>query len=173
MFCVIGFSNLLSAQSTDDMLVRVKLKRVTLIDIEPNNNLINLPVVAPSEAGSPAEGNTDDSRWLNYTCCLKSGDADRYITVSLGSSSIIPPGLSLSLTASSYSGTGNGVFGTPSGTLVLSTASQTLISGIRGAFTGNGVSNGHKLTYNLEISDYSQLDFDNSTSIQVVFTITN
>jgi hypothetical protein len=140
------------------------------MDIEPNNNLIQLSITAPVEAGLAAQGNTDNTKWLNYTCCLKSSDADRFITVSIGSG-IVPVGLRLSLTASSYSGSGAGTLGTSSGTLTLSTTDQTLISGIRGAYTGNGTGNGHRLTYQLEITNYSQLNFDNSTTIQIVYTI--
>ncbi len=140
------------------------------MDIEPNNDVIALPVTAPTEAGLPAQGKTDNSKWLNYTCCLQSGDADRSITVNIGSGSV-PPGLKLSVIASAYSGTGNGTFGTSSGTITLSATAQTLISGIRGSYTGNGPNNGHQLTYNLEITDYSKLDFDNSNTIQVVYTI--
>ncbi len=140
------------------------------MDIEPNNNLINLSLTAPSEAGASAQEVTNSSKWLNYSCCLKSGDTDRYITAAIGSGSV-PAGLKLSVTASAYTGSGSGTTGTSSGTITLSSTAQTLISGIRGAYTGTGTNNGHQLTYKLEITDYSKLDFDNSTTIQLDFTI--
>jgi len=164
------FAPNVNAQATDDVTVGVKLFRVAIMDIEPNNNLIYLTLLKPTEAGSSAQDVTNNSKWLNYSCCLKSGDSDRYITVAIGSGTV-PDGLKLTVTASSYTGSGGGTTGTAAGTITLSATAQTLISGIRGAYTGTGANNGHQLTYKLEITDYSKLDFDNSTTIQIDFTI--
>jgi len=174
LLCFTGFGSFSPSfgQATGNTTVSIELYRVTIMDIEPNNNVISLPLKAPVEAGLPAHGETENATWLNYTCCLESGDADRIITVNIGNGTV-PAGLKITVTASAYSGTGSGTFGTPSGTITLSSLAQTLISGIRGAYTGNGINNGHQLTYNLEITNYSQLDFDNSNTIQVVYTITN
>jgi len=163
-------SSMVYGQAYDDVTIRFKTQRVAKMDIEPNNNLVNMILTSPVEAGAPVQGITNTSKWLNYSCCLKLTDSDRYITVAIASGSV-PAGLRLSVTASAYTGLGDGTTGTSSGTIILSGTAQTIISGIRGAYTGNGVNNGHQLNYELEIINYNQLDFNNSTTINLEFTI--
>jgi len=69
---------------------------------------------------------------------------------------------------------GNGVLGNPSTTTstVLSTTPLVLISGIRGAFTGDGAMSGHQLTYSLGIDDYTAI-VANTQTITVTYTISN
>jgi len=158
------------AQVTDNANLRLKLYQLAFIDLEPDNGIISFSLAQPTNPGLPAESGNNNSKWINYSCCVKNSKPDRYITVEINNGSI-PPGLELQLSASSYSGTGAGLLGSPSGTVVLTAIAQTLISGIRGSYTGNGANNGHQLTYNLVITDYSLLDYDQSSTIQVVYTI--
>jgi hypothetical protein len=158
------------AQVTDDANLRLRLYELAFIDLEPDNGNISFSLTQPANPGLPPEAGNNNSKWINYTCCVKNNHSDRYITVAINNGSI-PPGLEFQISASAYSGTGAGILGSPSGTITLTVVAQTLISGIRGAYTGNGVNNGHQLTYNLIITDYSLLDFDQSSTIQVVYTI--
>ena len=61
------FAPNVNAQATDDVTVGVKLFRVAIMDIEPNNNLIYLTLLKPTEAGSSAQDVTNNSKWLNYS----------------------------------------------------------------------------------------------------------
>ena len=158
------------AQVTDDVNLRLKLYQLAFIDLEPDNSTISFTLTQPTNPGLPPESDNNNSKWINYSCCVKNSKPDRYITVEINNGSV-PPGLELQLSASAYSGTGGGTLGSPSGTITLSAIAQTLISGIRGSFTGNGANNGHQLTYSLIIINYSLLDYDQSTTIQVVYTI--
>lgn len=158
------------AQVSDDVNLRLKLYELAFIDLEPDNGNISFLITQPTNPGLPPESGNNNSKWINYSCCVKNNNPDRYITVEINNGSI-PQGLELQLNASTYSGTGGGTLGTSSGTIVLTAIAQTLISGIRGSFTGNGTNNGHQLTYNLIITDYGLLDYDQSSTIQVVYTI--
>jgi len=77
------------------------------------------------------------------------------------------------LITSNYMGIGKGMLGSPAGVMTLSTLPQTIISNIRGAFTGNGINNGYLLTYYLEIYDYKLLDFNQSATLSVTLTLTD
>lgn len=156
---------------TDQVEVGLSLQEVALLDIEPGGSVV-LNLDPPVEAGLPLQSDSDNSSWLNYSLCIESTDSDHYITVDLASGSV-PAGLELTVEASSYSGFGAGTLGTSAGPVVLSSGAQVLINGIRGAYTGDGVNNGHQLTYQLTISDYSQVDFDQSSNILITYTITD
>lgn len=154
----------------------VQIPEIALIDIEPGGAVnINLALSSPTEAGR--EMNTaiasDNSLWLNYSSSLTAGrTTTRKVNVQI-SGGVVPVGASIRLSASPFSGSGKGTLGQPSGTITLSNSPQTLISGIGGCFTGDGINNGHQLNFSLVVSDYSLLDLAQSSTLQLTYTITD
>ncbi|MBN1821845.1 MAG: hypothetical protein JXR31_14720 [Prolixibacteraceae bacterium] len=159
----------------DDCSLAFSIPEIALLDIEPTGmSNISLTLTTNPESGLPVatSGATNDDLWINYTSCLATGSSNRSVSVHIASGSV-PGGLRLRLTSSSYSGSGQGSFGTPAGTINLSATPQTIISGIGRCYTGNGQNNGHKLNYSLSISNYNLLKYNNSTTIQIAFTLTD
>jgi len=161
-------STLACAQSTATVGINVQLPVVALLDLAPNGSGITLPMNPPSEAGNPLTISSNNSKWLNFSSAVISGN-NRAVTAQIGAGSI-PAGLRLRLSLSSYIGGGAGALGASGTSITLSHASQTIVSGIGGSYTGDGVSNGYNLNYSLEIQDYSQLKHDLSTSVVITFT---
>ncbi|MBU0528664.1 hypothetical protein KKF86_02785 [bacterium] len=143
-----------------------------LIDIEPNASDIIFSFDAPTEAGEQLESLSDNTKWLNYTSTVTIGGLLKNITAQITSSTIIP-GLKIELLVSNYSGSGQGVLGTPVGAINLSTTAQTIITGIGGCFTNTGANSGHNLEYNVSINDYLVFEVPATPSIDIVFTISN
>lgn len=165
-----GFSSVIYGQLTDQHFIDVSLSEFLLMDIEPNTANIDLSLEVPNFAGDPVNTGGDDSKWINYTVCLAPLSPLKSITAQIVSENI-PPGLSLLLQASGYSGLGAGMLGGSTGQINLSSTAQTIISGIGGSFTGDGPGNGHKLTYSMNIAEYDEIKSAQNTMIQVIFTL--
>lgn len=162
-------SSCLFSQTTVNSSVAVTLPLVTLMDIEPTG-AITFSFSAPSEAGNPiASPATNTTKWINYTSAIALGGLMRKITASIN---ILIPGVDIKIQAATASGTGGGTLGTPSAQVTLNTTSQTIINGIGGAFTGNGVNNGHRLTISLSANTYSNLSAKTNTPVVITYTIT-
>jgi hypothetical protein len=164
-----------SGSGTGQHNVTVHLPAIALLDVEPGTYTVNLYVDAPSEAGSPAtigSGATDNSLWINYTSAVAPANPDRIISVQI-SAGVIPAGITLKVQAGAYSGSGAGTLGIPGGTITLSSAPQTIITGIRGAYTGDGPGNGHRLTYSIEINNFGELYAVDEEVLTIAFTITD
>lgn len=143
---------------------------VTLMDIEPTGN-ITLNFTAPTEAGNPLTNPTPNtSKWVNYTSAITSGGLTRKITAAISGTLIA--GVDIKLQAAAASGAGGGTLGTPSAQVTLTNTPVTIISGIGGAFTGNGANNGHRLTISLAPNTYANLATKASTTLTIVYTIT-
>lgn len=163
------FSCTFLAQTTGNRAVGVTLPVVTLMDIEPPGN-ISFNFSAPTEAGNPVIAPVSNtSKWLNYTSAVAAAGLPRRITASINQ---IIPGIDIKIQAAAASGSGGGVLGTPSAQLTLNTTSQTIISGIRGAYTGNGANNGHRLTLTLSANTYANLSARTNTPVVITYTIT-
>ncbi len=174
LVCSIG-NNLFSQVDTDFHDVSMTLPEVALLDIEPDNSSIVLYLSPPLEGGDPvivATGGTDHSKWLNYTSAISPSGTYRTVTAQI-TSGAVPSGLELSLQALAYSGSGAGHLGTPTGSIVLSNVAQNIITGIGGAYTGNGSFQGHELDYSLTLLNHASLDFDEAATIEITFTITD
>ena len=156
------------AQTSATNTLNLHLPTVALLDIAPNGGSITLSLNTPNEAGSPLTGTNDSSKWLNLTSAVASGSS-RYITAHLSAGNI-PAGLGLRFTTTAYSGNGAGALGSGGGSILLNSLPQTIVSGIGGAYTGDGTGNGYNLNYALEIQNYAQLQHDLSTVITVTFT---
>ena len=165
-----GFTSLIYGQLTDQHFVDVALSEFLLMDVEPNSATIDLSLEMPDFAGDPVSTVGDNSKWINYTVCLAPFSPLKSITAQIISENI-PSGLSLLLQASGYSGIGEGMLGGTTGQINLSSTAQTIISGIGGSFTGDGPSNGHKLTYTMNIAEYDEIKSSQNTMIQVIFTL--
>ncbi|WP_146943267.1 hypothetical protein [Chryseobacterium hagamense] len=157
------------SQTTGSRTVTLTLPVVTLMDIEPAGT-IAFNYTAPTEAGNaitvPASNTT---KWINYTSAITASGIARRITASINQ---IIPGTDIRIQAAAASGSGGGTLGIPSAQVILTTAAQTIISGIGGAFTGNGANNGHQLTITLSNNTYANIAARTNTPIVITYTIT-
>ncbi len=148
------------------------LSEIALIDLAPNNTTVTLNVVAPTNAGEKAIiVATNNNKWINFSSAVIEGNS-RSISIIIEEGQV-PPGIYLKLSTARVAGIGKGELGSPSGILTLSSTPQIIVSDIRGAFTGNGENNGYKINYELEIYDYKLLDFDQSATLSITFTLTD
>jgi len=158
-------SGLFYSQTT----VTMTLPIVTLMDIEPTGSFA-LNFTAPTEAGNALGNPTPNtSKWVNYTSAIAPGGLTRKITASVNK---VIAGVNIRLQAAAASGAGGGTLGTSAGIVTLSTTATTIISGIGGAYTGNGANNGHALTISLTTNTYANLIAQANTAIVVTYTIT-
>ena len=173
--CFLFFIKSYAQDDEDGCSLSFSIPEMALIDIEPPGlSHLHLTLEAGSESGQPitAKGSINDNLWINYTSCMASGAGSRSVSVHVASGTI-PEGVQLILSPSGFSGNGRGTHGIPVGEVILSQTPQTLISGIGRCFTGDGQNNGHKLNYTLRISDYNSLNFDDSSNLQIAFTLTD
>lgn len=179
---VFGLSNAVIAQDSDkeeaSHQVNINITTLALIDIESSNSntTISLEPSAPTEAGTGYNfSNTkDESLWLNYSSIVKSGNS-RKITASIDADGGLPTGITLAVQAKNAAGTGKGKLGTAiNNPVTLSTKPASIITGIGSSYTGDGPSNGHNLTYtlNLDNDQYETLLADTYT-VNVTYTITD
>jgi len=173
----------INAQDTneDSHTVTIGIPNVALLDIESgsDNNGIRLAAIAPTEAGENLNFGTDVSRnsalWINYSSIV-SGTETRQVTVAITEGVELLAGLKLTVTAATVSG-GEGTRGTSTGEITLSTAEQDVITGIGSAYTGNGNTNGHNLTYQIAQSTtegtYAALRSGLSQPITITYTLTD
>lgn len=149
--------------------ISITLPIVTLMDIEPSGN-INLSFTAPTEAGKALVNPTPNtSKWINYSSAIALGGATRRITASANK---VIAGINIRLQAAAASGAGGGTLGTSSGPVTLTLTPITIISGIGGAYTGNGANNGHNLTLSLVPTTYANITAQANTSVTITYTIT-
>jgi len=162
----------------DSHQISFSIPATSILDIEGpgGNNSINFTPEAITEAGESFNFNLSNSAlWLNYSNIKPSVDATRKITV--GMTNDLPTGMSLTVTAGNDAGNGKGVKGTPQASAISLTngSSSTIITGIGSAYTGNGVNNGHQLTYNLAFdeNEFQTLSADLNQSVTITYTISD
>jgi hypothetical protein len=154
---IASLSTKLMAQDTheagDD--VTYQLDAMRILDIE--GTAPSLHLIKPTEAGAAVPDVTSDLSWINYTSIIETGTTNR-VTVVL--TKVPPTFTTLKVVAASHAGTGNGTYGLASGELTLASASeaQDIITGIGSCWTGDGNTNGHKLTYTWGITPGSYAD---------------
>ena len=168
-------SNAYSQGDTGQFSVNLSLPEITLVDVEPDiSNSIYFTISTATKGGdSPAiENTTNETLWINYTSALPSGQNSRTINAEISQGSL-PLGITLYLEAAAYSGTGDGNLGSADGKIQLSNQPQPIISGIGNCYTGDGVGNGHQLTFSIEISDYSEVYAVENAYYVVLYTITD
>ncbi|MDP2069153.1 MAG: hypothetical protein Q8K04_09315 [Lutibacter sp.] len=159
-------------QSQGSANATFNLSQVAMLDLEPDNSTVTLSL-ATNEAGEKAAMVTaNNKKWLNFSSAVSSTASARSISVKIDGGQV-PSGIYLKLSTSNVMGIGQGVLGSPVGILTLSSAPQTIISNIRGAYTGDGIGNGYELTYYLEIFDYKLLDFNQSATLTITLTLSD
>lgn len=150
--------------------VAISIPQVSLVNVV-DNAPIHLNLKAPAEAGNQAVTDTATQTWLNYSFIKSTAFRPvNHVYVRIGEGQI-PSGLELEVVAEPYTGSGDGDHGQPTGTVSVTTYDQKVVEDIGSSYTGSGVGNGHLLHYHLEISDYSQLDYDQDVTLQLVYTI--
>lgn len=174
-------SGTLSAQqdtNTDNHTITISIPKVALVDIEPSaTKNLTLGFTAPSEAGNAIVPSTaNNTLWLNYSSIKTATEPSRNVSVTMDS---LIDGVDINVTAAAATGSGGGKLGTPLGPLTLSTASQTIISDIGSAYTGNGANNGHNLTYAIAagspggVANYAALQATATVVATVTYTISD
>lgn len=152
------------------------LPQIALVDIEPGlDNSIHFKVNASAESGeSPfLELPVNDDLWINYSSSLATAQNSRSIVAEI-SQGEIPDGIRFYLEASNYSGTGGaGQVGQPSGRIELNSQPRPIISNIGNCYTGDGINNGHRLSFSIDVSDYSRVFSVDESSFVVLYTITD
>ena len=150
--------------------IEFNIPEIALLDIEPSNSPISLDFPVPGDAGEGFNiSEVDDSKYVNYSNGVKASSS-RAVFVKIASGKV-PEGLLLKVKASTYSGSGSGTTGVPSGELTLNDKSQKIISGIGGSYTGSG-NQGHRLTYELALDDITKVDAsDSGTTISITYTL--
>lgn len=169
-FCAISSY---AQNDTGSIIASFNLQEVAMLDLEPNNSTVTLNVSSPIEAGEKAkivEANND--KWINFSSAVFAGNS-RSISIQMEVGQAAPPGIHLKLRTGNYSGTKpwESGLGLATNLITLNDMPQTIVSDIRGAFTGNGENNGYKITYELEIYDYKLLDFNQSATLSIILTL--
>jgi hypothetical protein len=157
--------------------VTINFTPMAILDIEGDTKGgIHFTPVAPTEAGNPFDFSaTDNTLWLNFTSMVEKNNTRN---VNVKYSGDLPAGVSLKVsTTGNATGKGQGNRGsstyneTP---YTLTTSDHALITGIKTAYTGDGINNGYQLTYSMEMDDAKYLDLESgSYNVQVVYTITD
>ncbi|MCY1720290.1 hypothetical protein OU798_08040 [Prolixibacteraceae bacterium Z1-6] len=158
-----------------ELEVNFLIPPIALLDIEPGiNNTIYFSVSSAIESGaSPQIENTNnESLWLNYSSALEGNLGSRIIIAQIAGENL-PEGITLNVEASQYSGVGDGQFGQPTGKVALSTQPRTILTGVGNCFTGDGVGNGHSLTFSIEVEDYSKISSVGESSFTILYTISD
>lgn len=164
--------------NTDNHTVTVIIPEVALLDLESaglKNFTMNF--TAPTEEGLGI-GNPDDNEdvWLNYTSIIKPSTIAAGRTINVKTQAAPPGGINFTVKAAPYSGIGGG--GTPgtrvNSNLTISTTPINIITGIKSCFTGNGPTNGHKLTYGATTgpAGYSGL-VSGTKTVNIIYTLTD
>ncbi|MCB0669706.1 MAG: hypothetical protein KDC80_27965, partial [Saprospiraceae bacterium] len=115
--------------------------------------------------------------WINYSSIVGSKtEPSRDITAQITSGNV-PEGLVLSVQASKDAGMGDGEMGRAKEMIRLDDHVQEIITGVGSAYTGNGPSRGHQLTYVLSLDkkegSYAKIDFDQSNTLAITYTLTD
>ncbi len=171
-FCfvfILGIGTTLRAQTSGSRNVNLNLQEIALLDIEPTGTL-NFSFTAPSEAGNTlTTPSANTTKWLNYTSAVTVGNT-RNVTAHIDAAL---PGVAIKIQAGTVAAGGGGTLGVSAGQVTLSTSPVNIITGIGGAYTGNGTNRGHQLTISLEVSDFSELSQTTNEVITITYTITD
>lgn len=160
--------------NTDNHQITVVVPTVALLDLETaanKNFTASFVQPTPLEAGQKIDApanNTD--LWINYSSIISTTVTSRKVEVK---ASALVPGVTITVVAGASS-TGQGTLGTPAAAVTLTTADQSLITGIGSAYTGTGASNGHNLTYTFTAPDGTYADLlADSTPITITYTLSD
>lgn len=163
-----SYAKISDAQTQQSVSTQFTLPSISMLSLSDNSTL-RLSFQTPTLAGAALGTSTNNTKWLNFTSAVPPS-VTRKISAQITSGSI-PSGVRLVIETSAAV-SGAGTLGSPITTIYPNSTSQTIISGIGGAYTGVGTANGYKLTFSLDIQDYSQLKGSaSSSSVTVTYTI--
>lgn len=174
---IVTNSAIAQADNSESHQIEIRIQEVALIDLESNApDFISLTPATPSEAGNEMDFSSafDQNIWINYSSVTGTSEPLRKVSAYIEGN--VPDGLNLNVTASSYQGNGKGKLGISEGKVELTEQATDIITGIGSCYTGNGVNNGHQLVYSLDLENadsYGKLNFNQSASISVTYTLTD
>lgn len=153
---------------------RIVIPEISLVNIVPEDNLVVFDINNLSNPGEKIEytSSSNSKLWLNYTSSNSPETPSKNLSVQI-ISGFIPKGLELKIKLSEYAGSGYGKFGFPSNGIFLKEYPQIILSDIGGCFTNKGVNNGHRIEYILVVSNFKLLDATNSSTLNIVYTLTD
>jgi len=160
--------------------VMIEIPEVAMLDLEGGRGKdIHFSPGSPEEAGMAVDfsGQHNEDLWINYSSITnRRTEPTRDIKVQITSGKI-PAGMTLQVSAGQDAGRGDGKMGAATGSIALDGTSRTLITGVGSAYTGNGKGSGHQLRYRLSLSEeqgaYAKLDMDESTTLSIMYTLTD
>ncbi len=166
---------LYSQLSNQQKTVRLSIPEIAILDIEPSyNNSIYISLEQPVKPGVQAtiQKTSNKTLWINYTSSLLNSKNSRIIKAEI-SGGKIPDGIDLYLEVSDFSGSGKGKTGESSGKIKLTNYSKPIITGIGNCYTGDGIMNGHSLSFSLEINNYAKVHSISDADFTILYTITD
>ncbi|MDD3723146.1 MAG: hypothetical protein PHW92_11815 [Lutibacter sp.] len=173
---VFGYLN--AQENVGSHKISLKIPEVALINIY-SNSTISLGNSTVIEAGQPLNiEETNNNVWINYSSIVGSQtQPSRDITIRI-SEGTIPKGVKLYVKVAEDMGAGAGTMGKPIGTAQELTENPlTIITDIGSAYTGAGANKGNNVQYTLKLSDepnaYANLDFDQSNTLVINYTLTD
>ena len=182
LLTLVVFSGRLQAQDDHDDIhnLSINIPEVALLDLEAEGEKsVKLGPKAPGEAGNALDFSEEQNSdlWINYSSIVGSKtEPSRDITAQITSGNV-PEGLVLSVQASKDAGMGDGEMGRAKEMIRLDDHAQEIITGVGSAYTGNGPSRGHQLTYVLSLDkkegSYAKIDFDQSNTLAITYTLTD
>ena len=158
----------------------INLPEVALLDLEAAGAKdISLGPDAPTEAGEALDFSNESNSelWINHSSIVGAkSDPKKNITVQI-TSGALPSAMLLSVVVHKDAGAGDGTIGTPTTSLVLNNKAQNIITGLGSAYTGNGPTRGHRLTYSLAFDTkkgaHTNLDFDRANTLTITYTLSD
>ncbi len=165
--CILIMPILLFGQTTDEF-VSLVIPEIALVAIEPNSGPVTFEVsITPIPGAGEFITDTDESRYLNYSCALNSASSSRVLYAELSSGSL-PSGLLLQVELGPPVGIAEGQLANPVGPVELRSSPSIIGDGIRGAKTGSGPGTGHKLIYEIIVDDENDIGLTSGSNPLVV-----
>jgi hypothetical protein len=159
-----------AASDTATHDVTMNVNEVVLIDLN-NTSTLTLSTTAPANGGEDPTGEIDStSKLLQYTSLVASGTT-RNISVAWSGAldGACPGGTHLEAEAITVPG---GCGSAVSSGVTVSGTDQNIITGIGSCATGTGA-NGAQMEYRFVVDNVSSLVVGDSTSVRLVFTLTD
>lgn len=182
LLLVVSAGTLIAQDTNEDLhTVSINVPEIALLDLESQTGTgISLNGTAPTEAGNKVVFNASNNDiWINYSSICSSGNqSTREITVQITDGDV-PDGLELKVVAGEDVGLGDGAMGdAEEDALVLNDQNaHTIIEDVGSAYTGNGPSKGHNLTYTLtqksDAGSYASLNFSQSQTVTITYTLSD
>lgn len=176
MLILLLFSAGAVAQNSVKHDLNVDIREVALLALRyDGDGTIDFASATPNSAGQAINlaSENESEIWVNYSSIVELNKKRKVTATVLGE---IPEGIELKVKASEYQGSGKGILGRPADYVSLSNGSVDVISNIGSCYTGQGIQNGHMLTYTVELKkDHSAYDLlkQKKASLQIIYTLTD